>query len=76
MGERDDIVAVVAVGREGVVWWGRGVTEEGLLLSVLPSVFLPVWNPYRKGGTNFPSLAPLSLFLRPCASLIRATYDA
>lgn len=48
--------------------------EEGLL-SALLSVFLLVWNPYRKGGTNFPS-GPLSLFLRPCASLIRATYDA
>lgn len=64
-------MAVVAVGREGVVWWGA---EEGLL-SALLSVFLLVWNPYRKGGTNFPS-GPLSLFLRPCVSLIRATYDA
>lgn len=61
--EGDDIVAVVAVGREGVVWRGRGAMEEGLL-SVLPSVFLLVWNPYRKGGTNFPS-GPSSLAFSP-----------
>ena len=63
---RGDIVAVVAVGREGVVCRGRGVDGRRVALSVL----LLVWNPYRK-GSNFPS--GLSLFSSRGCSYVRLT---
>ena len=64
---RDDIVAVVAVGREGVVCRGWGVTKEGWLCLSFFSYEIPI----ERGLTSL-----LASRFSLVAMLSRATYDA
>lgn len=64
---RGDIVAVVAVGREGVVCRGREVTEEGWLCLSFSSYGIPT----ERGPTSL-----LASRFSLAVLLVRATYDA